>query len=229
MSAVVPDPDKPIDPEHTGGLRGRVVLGSPAPAPEPLLITGDSYCVGAASEAGGYVDESLRVRDGALAGAFVWVRSGLDGWELPEPKGVVELDQRGCMYRPRVVGVVTGQTLRVLNSDGVLHNVHTKPKRNRARNLAMPGEVLQRELQFKREEVMIELACDIHAWMKGWIGVVEHPFFCVTDEEGRWSLEGLPPGSYELGVWHERLGTRALSVDVSVGEQTDTGDVTLTL
>ena len=203
-----------------GGLSGRVTLAGKAPAPALLPVTGDAYCLGVAGAAGGLPDESLVVNDGGVGYAFVRVVAGLDDWRFPDPEGVVEIDQRGCLYHPRMVGVRKGQTLRLLNNDGILHNVHTKPARNREQNIAMTGDMLSRDLQFKRDEPVFEVACDVHAWMKGWIGVVDHPGFAVTAADGRWRIAGLPPGEYELEVWHERLGTRRTTVSVSEGETT---------
>jgi hypothetical protein len=151
--------------------------------------------------------EDLVVDDnGGVQNAFVYVRRGAPKQKYPVPEAVARLDQNGCMYRPRVQGVMVGQKLKVLNSDPVTHNVRSFPLRNRAFNFGQPAESGPRERVFETPELQIEIQCDIHPWMHAYLFVMEHPYFAVTDAAGNWTIEGLPPGDYSLGVWHEKLG-----------------------
>jgi hypothetical protein len=208
-----------IDATTVGRLSGVVTVSGDVPAAAIIPLI-DTYCVD--HHSGGYEDERLLVSGGRLKNAFVWIKDGLDGFRVPEGTGTVELDQTGCVYAPRVIGFQLGQLIEAKNSDPVLHNVHTKPSINRAQNIASLPNQPPVPLKFKRPEVMIEVACDVHAWMKSWIGCLDHPFFAVTGEDGSFQLEGVPPGDYTLGVWHESLGEQEVAAHLEAS-----GDVTL--
>ena len=203
------EPTRTIDPATVGRVRGTVRVTGSAPAPQPLTIVGEAYCVTVHKDTP-IVDERLIVNAGAVQDAFVWVKTGLEDYAFETPTESVVLDQQGCRYIPHVAGVMTRQTLLAQNSDGVMHNVHTKPERNKEKNFGIPAGGDPRTLDFRRDEVMVEVICDVHAWMKSWIGVVSHPFFAVTGADGAFAIEGLPPGEYVLGVWQETLGTLEL-------------------
>jgi len=195
-----------IDPSTVGRVHGVVRVEGEVPPPEPLTILGEAWCVQVHQE-DPITDQRLVVHGGALEDAFVWIRDGLQGYAFEAPEEPAVLDQEGCRYVPHVLGVMTGQTLLAKNSDPVMHNVHAKPDRNKARNFGIPVGGSPRPLSFRREEVMVEVICDVHAWMRSWVGVVDHPFFAVTGADGRFAIDGLPPGDYVLGVWQEELGT----------------------
>ncbi|MEC9071509.1 MAG: carboxypeptidase regulatory-like domain-containing protein, partial [Myxococcota bacterium] len=129
--------------------------------------------------------------------------------------------QVGCVYIPHVVGVRAKQTVIFINSDPLPHNVHSKGKRNKSFNRMMPNKGMRIERKFKRPEVMIQTRCDVHPWMGAHIGVIDHPWFAVSGEDGAFRLEGLPAGPYTLEAWHENLGKRELKVEVTAaGEAT---------
>jgi len=128
----------------------------------------------------------------------------------------VILDQHGCQFSPHVVTVRKGQPLRVLNSDGVLHNVHLYAKKNEPFNRSMPGDMKQLDVTFKYTE-RIHVGCDIHPWMSGWIVVAKHPYYAVTDEAGAFRFEGVPAGTYTVEVWQEKLGRKTAEVTVTAG------------
>jgi hypothetical protein len=117
--------------------------------------------------------------------------------------------------------------VKILNSDGLLHNIHALPKVNATFNMAMPANRTEAEQRFSKEEFMIPVKCDVHPWMQGYVGVSSHPFFAVTPKEGAYEIKNLPAGSYELEFWHERLGTKSATVTVGDGERA-TSDVTFT-
>ncbi|MEE8459251.1 MAG: carboxypeptidase regulatory-like domain-containing protein, partial [Phycisphaerales bacterium] len=105
------------------------------------------------------------------------------------------------------------QPLRILNNDGVLHNVHTWPRKNRSKNVAMPGSVKEMNLKFRRNE-RIRVTCDVHSWMEAWVVVTEHPYYAVSDADGTFTLADVPPGTYTLRIWHETLGEAEQQVTV---------------
>ena len=150
------------------------------------------------------VDDQSRVK-----WVFVWVKKGLEGKTFPLPEGDVLLDQRGCRYEPRVFGLRVGQTLKVRNSDPNAHNVHGLPFENREFNFMQPVQGQVDTVRFVKPEssVIVKLKCELHTWMFGWAGLLEHPFFAVTDGSGKFAIKDLPPGKYTLGVWHEAWTT----------------------
>ena len=151
-----------------------------------------------------------------MANIMVWVSKGLPaGKTYPAPKTPVVLDQKGCQYMPHVMGIMVGQPYRILNSDGILHNIHTLPKINPAFNRGQPATVKEMTTKFPKPEEMFQVKCDVHPWMSAYIGVHTHPFFSVTSTDGKFTIAGLDAGTYELTAWHERLGTQTASVTVS--------------
>ena len=150
--------------------------------------------------------------------AFVQIVSGLGDRKFAPPAEPVALDQRGCVYYPRVVGVQTGQPLLLINSDPTLHNVHTASSANKPFNFGMSVQGQKATRYFQHEETMIKAKCDVHPWMAAWIGVSPHPFFAVTGEDGRFAIAGLPPGTYDIEAWQETLGRQRMTVTLAEGE-----------
>ena len=200
---------KTVDPATVGSVSGVVTLDGSPPERQVLPMVGEAFCVQAHSDLKGFLDDRLLVQDGKVQNAFVWVKDGLDDYSF-SGKGLPDaiLDQEGCLYTPKVLGVQLGQKVFATTQDPVLHNVHSKPTINRAQNIAMPQGSAPKELRFRKAEVMVPVGCDVHAWMKAYIGVVDHPYFAVTDGDGAFALPDLPPGDYTLGVWHEELGEK---------------------
>jgi len=156
---------------------------------------------------------------GTLANVFVWVRAGLEGRRFPVPAAPVRLVQDGCRYKPRVFGIRAGQPLEIVNADPVSHTVHALAKRGRPFNAGMPGKRAPWSIlrAFTAAEVPVRIRCDVHPWMIAWAGVTDHPYHAVTDARGRFTLRGLPPGSYELAAWHERFGLLTRRVTIGAG------------
>ncbi len=126
------------------------------------------------------------------------------------------LNQKGCRFRPHIVVVPKDQPLRILNSDGVLHNVHLYAKKNEPFNRSMPGRMKQLDVTFDYSE-RIRIGCDVHKWMSGWIVVPKHPYYAVTGKDGAFRLEGVPAGDYTVEIWHEKLGKKQAEVTVTSG------------
>jgi plastocyanin len=156
-----------------------------------------------------------------MGNILVWVSKGLpEGRTWPAPQTPVTLDQNGCMYVPHVQGIMVGQAYRILNSDGVLHNVHALPKINPGFNQPMPPTMTEKTVSFAKPEPVFQIKCDVHPWMLAYIGVFTHPFFSATGTDGKFTISGLDPGTYEITAWHERLGTKTASVTVGAGDPT---------
>jgi len=196
-------------------VTGTITFTGKPPALKPLAMDADPAC---AKKHGKPVPaEMLVLGSGQTMGnVIVWVSKGLPaGKTFPVPKTPVVLDQKGCLYVPHAMGIMVGQAYRILNSDGILHNVHTLPKINRSFNRAMPGTSKEATTQFEKPEPIFQIKCDVHPWMSAYIGVFEHPFFATTGPNGKFTISGLDKGTYEITAWHERLGTQTATVTVT--------------
>jgi plastocyanin len=157
--------------------------------------------------------------DEGLKNVFVYIKDNFDTYTFDTPTQAVTMDQKGCVYSPRVFGVRVGQPIEILNSDATIHNVHALPMQNQEFNESQPRQGMRTSKIFTVPEVMVRFKCDFHGWMAAHVGVMSHPFFAVTDASGAFALPGLPPGTYTLEAWHETFGTRTLQV--TVGPSTD--------
>jgi plastocyanin len=199
-------------------VTGTVNFDGKAPALKPLAMDADPVC--AKKHPKPVPAEMLVLGDGNTMGnIMVWVSKGLpSGKTWPVPKTPVVLDQKGCMYVPHVMGIMVGQTYRILNSDGILHNVHTLPKINPSFNKPMPATLKETTTTFAKPEPIFHTKCDVHPWMSAYVGVFTHPFFSVTGTDGKFTISGLDPGTYEITAWHEKLGTQTASVTVGASD-----------
>ena len=210
---------KTVDASTAGNIAGKVTFAGEVRQGGRIRMNADPSC--ADQHSGPTYTEDLVVADGNLKNAFVWVKSGLDGYTFDAPTGSVSLDQKGCLYDPRVFGVRTGQEISILNSDPTTHNINPTPKNNRNWNISQGPNAAARIQSFAREEVMLPVKCNVHPWMTAYIGVVSHPYFAVTGDDGSFSLAGLPPGMYTVEVWHERLGAQEQQVTIGASESTE--------
>ena len=218
--AATPAAGAAVDPATAATITGRVIVEGTVPRPEPLVMEGDPVCTTAAGAAL-TTEYFVAGPENGLENVFVSVKSGLGTRTFPAPAAPVVLDQRGCHYTPHVLGVQVGQPLEILNSDDTLHNVHAAPKVNEEFNIGQPMKGMKTTRTFTAREVAILFKCDVHGWMNAYVGVVEHPFFAVTAGGGRFSLKTLPPGTYEIEAWHEKLGTQTQTVTVGEKETKD--------
>jgi len=204
-------------------ISGNIVFTGKPPVLKPLAMDADPACAKKHSKP--VLAEMLVLGNGqTMANVIVWVSKGLPaGKTFPVPKTPVTLDQNGCLYVPHAMGIMIGQAYRILNSDGILHNVHTLPKINPSFNRAMPGASKEATTTFAKPEPIFQIKCDVHPWMSAYIGVFTHPFFSTTSTDGKFSIAGLDAGTYEISAWHERLGTQTASLTVS-GSDTKTQD-----
>lgn len=214
-AAQTPASGAPAAPTDTadgpGVITGTIRYDGGAPAPRSLRMDSDPRCVPGL----GAISEVLVVGPGnGLKNVFVYVKEGLGTRTYAAPTTPFALDQTGCQYVPHVFGVQVGQPIQITNSDPTLHNVNAAPKDNRGFNFGQVPKVPAVTRVFDKPEVMVPFRCDVHGWMNAYVGVVPHPFFAVTKDDGSFEIKGLPPGSYTLEAWHERLGTQTQAVTV---------------
>jgi plastocyanin len=184
-------------------------------------MNADAAC---ASKNPNAVAEDVVVKDGKIEYVFVYIKDGqlTDGKKIgslsfqPSSTPVV-LDQDGCHYKPHVLGIQTNQKFQVKNSDPTAHNVNVQPKGNPAWNQSQPPNAPVIEKTFTRAETLIPVKCNQHPWMKAWIGVLKHPFYAVSKEDGSFEIAGVPPGKYTVTAWHEKYGEKTM--DVTVGDK----------
>jgi len=213
-------PATPIDPSTVATVNGTVKFNGTAPKPAKIDMSQDPACKG------NNTSESLVVDNGDVANVFVYVKDGLGDRTFDVPKDPVTINQQGCQYHPHVLGVMTGQPIKIENSDDTTHNIHPTPKDNREWNESQPPKSAPLDKSFAREEIMLPVKCNQHPWMKMYVNVVKSPFFAVTDKSGKYTIKGLPPGTYTLAFVQEKLGETDEKVTVGP-KDTKTVDVTL--
>jgi plastocyanin len=167
-------------------------------------------------------EESIAAnKAGMLANVFVYIKSGLENKNFKPPVDPVVIDQNGCWFNPRVLGIQVGQTLQVKNSDPVTHNIHPLPTINREWNQSQAPDTEPFTRKFTQPEVMIKVKCNIHAWMHAWVGAVAHPYFAVTGADGTFQFKRIPPGNYTIEIWHEELGKQSQQVTLSPASESE--------
>ncbi|MBI2896736.1 MAG: hypothetical protein HYY06_24480 [Deltaproteobacteria bacterium] len=213
-AAPPPEPTKNVDPppaaNGTGTIHGKVAFTGTRPTPTPLERDQDPFCGRTPMN-----DEQVVVNDNAtLRNAIVHLTRGVSG-NYPPPPAHVGVEQHDCMYRPRAQAMVAGQTLEVKNGDQTLHNVHTYQGTETLFNRAQIAGAPAIEREITDYEGIISLKCDVHGWMAGWIMVLNHPFFSTTGEDGTFTIENVPVGTYTIESWHEKLGRKTAEVTVT--------------
>ena len=216
-----PSPAPAVDPSSVATVTGRILLEGTPPPPEVIRLDGDPKCVTLAQGEERRTEYIVMGRDNTLQNVFVYVKDGLPPSFYPVPSTPVVLDQQKCRYVPPVLGIQVGQQLTIRNSDPLLHNVHAEGQINQPFDVGMPIQGMEIKRTFATREVMVPVKCNVHAWMNAYVGVLEHPFFAVSDESGQFSIPRLPPGTYTLEVWHERLGTQTQQVTVAAKDAKD--------
>src|SRR5271154_3833875 len=202
-----------VDPATAGSVTGTIRYKGARPAPKPIDMGEEPACVQA--HHGKAYDESLVVNpNGTLANVFVYIKGGLEGKTFEVPVTPVTIDQQGCWFHPRLLGIQTGQILSVVNSDPVTHNIHPLAQINREWNHSQGQGDPPLARRFLKPEIMIRVKCNIHRWMHAFIGVVDNPYFAVTGADGSFEIRGLPPGDYVIEAWHETLGTQEQKITV---------------
>jgi carboxypeptidase family protein len=214
----------PLPAQGGSTVSGKVKFTGAKPALPKIDMSEEPKCK--AKYQGMPTEESVVVNpNGTLADVFVYVKSGLPaGYKAPAPAGPVTIDQDGCRYHPHVLGILVGQKLAIKNSDGILHNIKAKGVKNRPFNISQPTSMVS-ERTFTAPEVMVALECNVHGWMRAFLGVLPHPFFAVSGTDGSFTIKGLPAGTYTIEAWQEKYGTQTATVTVT-GTDTKTADFT---
>ena len=203
-----------VSPLARGSVRGHVRLTGPVPANDAIRMSADPMCSKANGGQRVTDDAAVASADGSLANVFVELVG--DFPDTPVPADPVSIDQRGCLYRPRVIGLRVGQALQVRNSDNGLHNVHGTSTDRDGFNVSQPLSGMTNTFH-PRDPGILRLKCDVHTWMVAFVGVVNHPYFAVTGADGAFVLRDVPEGTYSVRTWHERFGTVTTPVHVVAG------------
>jgi len=199
----------PIDPATAASVNGTVKLDGAAPKAAVIDMSQDPACKGQNTA------ENIVVSGGGLANVFVYVKEGLGNRTFDVPKDPVVVDQQGCKYHPHALGVMAGQTVKIINSDPTTHNIHPTPKDNREWNESQAPQSAPIEKVFAREEILLPVKCNQHPWMRMFVSVVKSPFYAVSGPNGKFEIKGLPPGDYTLAFVQEKLGEQDVKVTLA--------------
>ena len=210
-----------VDTANAGSVKGKVAFDGTAPKNEAIKMNADPVCLKEAK--GTQTQETYIVgSDGkTLGNVFVYVKDGLGNYVFDTPTESAKIDQKECRYHPHVFGMRVGQPLEIVNSDPTLHNIHAMPKANQEFNNGQPIQGMKMTHTFTSQEVMVPFKCDVHGWMNAYVGVLPHPYYAVTKDDGSFELKDLPAGTYTIEAWHEKLGTQTQSVTIAAKESKD--------
>jgi plastocyanin len=198
-----------------GSLSGKITLEGTAPAPTKLEVTKDPEVCGKEK-----IAPNLLVGDGnGIANVVVAVKAE-KGKKLDPPAANPVFDQKTCEFKPHVLAFPAGSTIDVLNSDGILHNVHTTSTVNAPSNVAQPKFKPKIQVKVEKPEWPIAVKCDVHGWMSAYWISQDHPYYAVTDASGSFKIADLPPGDYQVELWHEKLGKKTAPASIKAKADT---------
>jgi hypothetical protein len=214
--AAAPDAKK-VDASTAGEIAGRVTIEGTVPANAPIAMNSDPVCASANKDA---VAETFVVKDGGLENVFVYIKDDLGRkYVFDTPTTPAKIEQKGCHYVPHVLGVRVTQPLEISNDDRTMHTVHGVGKSNSEFNFSQPLPGLKNTVAFTTSEVLLPVKCDVHPWMHAFVGVVNHPYFAVTADGGKFDLRTVPPGTYTIEAVHEKLGAQTQTVTIGDKEK----------
>jgi plastocyanin len=210
-----------VDTATAGDVKGVVMIDGAVPKNEPIKMNADPVCM--KENKTPQAQETYMVSDDGknLGNVFVYVKDGLGNYVFDTPTETAKIDQKDCRYHPHVFGMRVNQPLEIVNSDPTLHNIHAMPKANSEFNNGQPIQGMKMSHTFDKPEVMVPFKCDVHGWMNAYVGVMNHPYYAVSDKDGKFELKSLPPGTYTIEAWHEKLGTQTASVTLGAKESKD--------
>src|SRR5437899_844165 len=194
---------------NEGSVTGKVAFTGAAPEPKKIDTSADAQCT---AKSPNLTAEDWVVKDGKLANTFVYIKDGtlsdntkIGDWSFDTPSSPATLDQNGCHYKPHVLGVMAKQDISITNSDPTTHNIHftPNPAKNPDWNQSQPNGAAPLMHKLNVAEVMVPVKCNQHPWMKSYVGVLKHPFFAVSGEDGSFTIKVVPPGKYTVVAWHE--------------------------
>ena len=197
-----------------GTLEGVVKFSGKAPEMKELPKPTDPVCAAAKPK-----DNSVLTNGGGLKD--VLVRIAVGGARGDAPATAPQLKQEGCMYVPRVLGVVAGQDIEIINADKTMHNVHTYKGQETILNAGQPAASPNIKKPASDEAAILKVKCDVHPWMTAFIVVSDHPYFTVTDENGKFKIPNIPSGDYTIEAWHSEYGLKTATVKVEANKSVD--------
>ena len=198
-----------INPATTGSISGTVTLdGNP-----PIMGAVDTPC-GNSKAARAVPPVVVKGSHGELANAVIYLKSGLANYRYDTPQNKVTLDQKGCMYEPHVVALMTNQPLEIGNDDPVAHNIHPLAKVNKQWNRSEPPGAPPILTSFPRPELAMHVICKVHPWMSAFLFIFDNPYYAVTSTDGTFDLKNVPPGTYTVEAWQEQFGTQDQTVTI---------------
>jgi hypothetical protein len=215
--AVASAPGVPVDAATAGTITGSVKLDGNPPAMNVINMAAAEKCSEKRTSPA-MTQQVVAGDNGTLQNVVVYLEGDFSKYSFPTPTTPVLLDQRGCMFEPHVVALMTEQPLRVTNSDGMTHNVNGAAKNNQRRNQSTPAGGAPMEQTFSSQEIAIPVKCNVHPWMKAYVAVVANPYFQVTGKDGSFELKNVPPGTYKLTAWQETYGTTEQTITIGPKE-----------
>ncbi|HTW22710.1 MAG TPA: hypothetical protein VMD78_03880 [Candidatus Baltobacteraceae bacterium] len=212
-----PEPTAVVDPATAGTITGTVTFEGKPPEYRAIDMSAEAACV-QANPKPVYPPVVVLGPRGQLANAVVYIKSGLSPYRYDQPTDPAVLDQKACMYIPRILALRTNQPFEIKNTDPVTHNVHPIPRDNKSWNRSLAAGSPPFMTKFSHPELAIPVVCNIHPWMRAYLFVFDNPYFQVTPETGAFELKDVPPGTYTIEVWHERFGTLDQTVTIAPKE-----------
>ena len=206
-------PAPAVDPATTGSISGVIHFDGKAPARIPIDMSADPACAFAPEP---NLTEQILVTDHKLANVYVYIKSGAPDANAPANTAAVVLDQKGCRYIPHVIAIQQGGTVEFRNSDPTMHNIHTMPNQvgNETVDLSETPNGQPQTEKLKSPEVMLPVRCNNHPWMSAFINIAPNRYFTVTAADGTFTIPNLPPGTYTLAAFHEKLGEQDQQITV---------------
>ena len=208
----------PVNPATAGEITGTVKWVGAPPRTPVIHMGADPGCVKANGGKPMHSEAVVVGKGGAMQYVVVYIKSGLGNYSYTTPTTPVTLDQKGCMYEPHVVALMTNQPLSVVNSDPFIHNVNVQSKINTPWNLAQPAGAAPIVKSFPDAEMAIPVRCNIHPWMQGYIFVFKNPYFSVTGDNGTFTIKNVPPGTYTVATWQQQYGAQTQQVTVAASQ-----------
>jgi len=199
-----------VDPNTTGQITGIISFSGPIPKLSTIDMTADPMCPQKAQPA-----ETIATKNGKLANVFIYVKDGLPQGAFPSPTTPLVLSQKDCRYSPRMMGVMVKQPFKILNDDQANPNIHNMPSHNPQWNEEQKPTDQPITKKFPNPEMMLALQCNQHPWMRAYVNVMPHPYFAVSDDDGKFEIKDLPPGEYTLAAVHEKFGEKTIKVKIA--------------